>query len=258
MSAAGTQGTGRRVVICGASNVTLSLPTIVHHVRAGFTGPVQMDIADGHGRSYGDWTNVLFRKVPGHREGEVSDLHTFEHRHALLTDIGNDLVYGVSVQQIAGWVSEVAQRLADQSFELTITGLPLASVQSLSKARFGFFRTLFFPTSPLKFDGLQTKVEELNHLVRQIAANVGAAVVEPKGDWYGLDPIHIRRKARPAAWTEVFEQWKTWNPTDIPSFSLLRKLTLWRSKPQKQQVFGKLRSHQRLVNLDSETAIRFF
>ncbi|MFK7820710.1 MAG: hypothetical protein AB8G99_18475 [Planctomycetaceae bacterium] len=252
------QTNSRRVVVLGASNVTLGLPTIVHHVRSGFTGPLQMDIADGHGRSYGDWTSVLFRRVPGHHEGAVPDFESHHQKHALLTDIGNDLVYGTDAGQIAAWVSDVAHRFADVGAELTMTGLPLASVHSLSKNRFRFFRTLFFPSSPLRYDGLISKVEELDARIKEIAIDVGAAKVDPEAEWYGLDPIHIRRSDRSAAWTHVLKSWHSWEPRETRDLSLLTKIRLWRSKPQQRQLLGKLRCHQQVVRLDHETTIRFF
>ena len=65
------------------------LPTIVHLIRSGFCGPLNIEIADGHGRSYGKWTSVLFRSVPGHSISSVPPtLSANEIGNAVLADIG--------------------------------------------------------------------------------------------------------------------------------------------------------------------------
>lgn len=253
----------RRVIVMGASNVTLGLPTIVECARSGITGPLKLEIADGHGRSYGKWTSIPFRSVPGHSICSVPpELDPSTPTYAVLSDIGNDLVYGITPEQTSQWVREVAERLATAGVEIVMTGLPLASVHRLSRARFNFFRTIFFPGSPLQFQGLVEKVEELNAAVRAIAADVDARVVELDGSWYGLDPIHFRRSRRKFAWSRIFSEWTDWQecPSGSPGFSisLIRKIQLWRSKPQEYRSFGKSREHERTIFLDQETEIRFF
>ena len=95
----------------------------------------------------------------------------------------NDLVYGVSIEQITQWVRVVAERLANCGIEIVMTELPLGSVRNLSRARFNFFRTVLFPGSPLRFDGLIDKAESLNAAVHDIAKSVNASVVELDGSW---------------------------------------------------------------------------
>src|SRR4051794_31255557 len=65
---AGDGGTGSgavtRVVLLGASNVTIGFGVLTRLVRAGFRGPIDLRAALGHGRSYGAWSSLLVRSLP--------------------------------------------------------------------------------------------------------------------------------------------------------------------------------------------------
>src|SRR5439155_11570702 len=96
-----------RVVLLGASNLTLGFPMLVSELRAWLGSPVEILCAHGHGRSYGLASRVLFRELPGIVEcGLWRALASAPARPtlALLTDVGNDIMYGRDVEEIAGWV----------------------------------------------------------------------------------------------------------------------------------------------------------
>ena len=87
-------------MLLGASNLRLVLPVLIDDLRRAAGGPVEVLAACGHGRSYGRRSRLLFiRHLPGiTRCGLWAAL---ERRPplptiALLTDVGNDLVSGVS------------------------------------------------------------------------------------------------------------------------------------------------------------------
>lgn len=49
---------------------------------------------------------------------------------------------------------------------------------------------------------------------KKIAASHNAPIFEAKSDWYGSDPIHIRRKKCREIWSEVLGTWSE-TPTDF-------------------------------------------
>ena len=219
------------LVIIGASNVTLSLPVIWAGLSKSPSPPQRLLVAAGHGRSFALPNTVMGRMLPsilecglwdalenlaerrkpsgpgalmgdgpdGLRRSANSDESTTQ---ALITDVGNDILYGASVDQIADWVRECVARLQGLGVQPRLTHLPLDSLQSLSRRRFLFFRKLLFPSSTLSYEGAMSAAAELDAAIVELSDASGLERTEPQPHWYGLDPIHIRRRARPEAWQQ--------------------------------------------------------
>ncbi len=191
-----------RVVLLGASNLAIGLPLIVRQLCAGLPRPLEIFTACGHGRSFCTWSRVLFRALPGiDRCGLWSDLdqaaEACESRTlALVTDVGNDLIYGSSPHVIARRVETCLAALARYQAELVVTRLPLASVERLSAVRYHATKAVFFPRSGGSWTEMRQKARELDESLGQIAARFSAQLIEQPLDWYGFDPLHIRRSRR--------------------------------------------------------------
>src|SRR5215212_11255282 len=136
----------RRVILLGASNLTRSFPTVVATVRQTWSEPVEIMAAMGHGRSYGQDSSVLGRKFSGIFPCALwRDLQTRPSlpTAALVTDIGNDMLYGVSSDQLLDWVERCLDRLDEVGAATIVTQLPTESLERLGKVRFQLFRRLF-------------------------------------------------------------------------------------------------------------------
>lgn len=200
-----------RAVLLGASNLKISLPLILDRLRRRAGGPVEVFAACGHGRSYGAWSRFLFvRRLPGITgcglwrglEGRPP-LPTV----ALLTDIGNDLAYGATVPEIAGWVEDCLDRLGRHDARTVLTLLPLARLERLTPGQVRLAASVLFPGREAPWPGLLERARDLDARLRRLAVERGVGVIEPEGDWYGLDPIHIRRGRRRDAWERVLTGW---------------------------------------------------
>ena len=191
------------IVIIGASNVTLSLPVIWSTLRRSLTEPFRLIVAAGHGRSFGLPNTVLSRTLPSILEcgmwETLDKLKETSSIHAVVTDVGNDLLYGADAAQTMSWVTETIDRLADQARHVLITGLPIDSLESLSERRFNFFRQALFPNSTLAFETALVEGVELHGQLLKFGDGRFANTT-PEARWYGLDPIHIRRRCRREAW----------------------------------------------------------
>lgn len=200
-----------QVILIGASNVAIGFSTATGLLRAGLSAPLDLRMAIGHGRSYGRWSRFAGRSLPG-----IVDCGLWRaiestpalRRHALLTDVGNDLMYGRLPEEIAGWVRECLQRLSNREAVCTITRLPVARVERLSPWRYHSTRLLFFPGHrPIGWPEMLQRARDLDDHVAKLANEFGASVITPPDEWYGVDPIHIRRGLRPRAWREIFGTW---------------------------------------------------
>ena len=192
-----------RFVLLGASNARRGFPAFVDIARSMATGDLEVLAAIGHGRSYGKWSSVPGRGLPS-----IKDCQLWEALReappapttALVTDIGNDLLYGSAPRVLVDWVRCCVERLCDVGATTNITELPVGNLEQLGPRRFAFFRTLFVPTCRLSIEEIADRAHEVNEGLRDIAASCGARLHLSPREWYGLDPIHIQRQKICLAW----------------------------------------------------------
>ncbi len=190
-----------RLVLLGASNLTKELGLVVATARRASPGPVHIFSALGHGRSYGISSRFFSRELTGILQcglwPALADSPPLP-LSALVTDIGNDILYGVAVPQIVRWVEECVARLLAAGARVAITGLPVDNLRTISRARFLFFRRLMVPQCRLDLPEVSSRAHALNDAVADMAARRGLALVLPQRAWYGLDPIHVSPPRGPA------------------------------------------------------------
>lgn len=196
----------RRLVAVGASNLTRGLPALVAAVRAEAGPHGEILAALGLGRSYGMRSRVLARTLPPILEcGLWFSLaaRTRAPTRALVTDVGNDILYGAPPARILDWVAEVVDRLRRTTEDVVVTGLPLGPLRRLSTARFLAFRTLFYPPARIGRREAIRAAEDVEDGLARLAARSGARFVPLRDEWYGFDPVHIRPARWGAAWSEI-------------------------------------------------------
>lgn len=252
------------VVLLGASNLVRGLASAVATAhRAVGGGRLDVFVAYGHGRSYGQQSRLLGRTLPGILDcgiWEALGRDAATPLRALLTDVGNDVGYGVDAATLAGWVDACASRLASAAGDvrLVVTPPPRVNIERLRDVEIAVAKRFFFPTSPVSTVDVRRQVAELDRRLREVAARRGAALVEPRADWYGLDPIHVRRSRYPRAWAAMLAPW-----TDVPVIaepaSVARQLRLWWQFPERWWLFGvPLGSRQPAVVLADGVRVFFY
>jgi len=200
-----------RVVLLGASNLRWRFPLVIDTARTLLGQPLDVLAAHGLGRSYGLSQSFLFRRLPGITKSGLWDSlrkKPAAPSFALLTDIGNDIVYGSPTPAILAWIEQCLDRLLDVEARTVITLLPLKSLETLTPRRFAIARSIIFPARRLTLAGALTRARELDEQLRNLAAGRGIATVEPDPDWYGLDAIHIRKQRAGPAWLEILRAWQ--------------------------------------------------
>jgi len=200
----------RAIVVLGASNVSRGLAWLAATVRARAGLPTDLFVAAGHGRAYGVSSRVGLRRLPSILASglwRALDRERAAQPLAVITDVGNELLYGLGVAAVAGGVRAAARRLADRGTTLAITGLPLASIAGVGAVRYRLLRTLYVPGCPLSLAELHDASQWLDDELRVIAADTGATFLGQPADWYGLDAIHVRRSRLADLWASVGDVW---------------------------------------------------
>ena len=225
----------KRVIALGASNLTRGLPTVVSTARSAWGPDVQVIAALGHGRSYGASSTFLARRLPGILDSGLwralesgSNVPT----RALVTDVGNDILYGFAPEQVLDWVDESLTRLRKWTDDVVLTDLPMDSVRRLSRAQFNVMRALFAPSCRLTLAESVARAERVNDGLAKLAASHSARFLRLQPSWYGFDPIHIKPSLWQSAWQEIL------GATSEIRSSRVEALRLYLTRPEQQWLFG--------------------
>ncbi len=252
----------QRVILLGASNLTLSFPLLFESLRSRLERPLEIVAAHGHGRSYGMQSRILTRALPGMHDCQLWD--DLAQRPApdagtlaLITDVGNDILYGADVDEIVDWVERCLIKLNEQQAKTVLTLLPLASAERLSAWRYKLTRTCFFPSSRMSWSDTLGRAKRLNDSLQQLGEKYSATLFEPRKEWYGIDPIHVRRRHRPVAWQQILASWfADEQPLPMQSSSIPSALRLWRLRSATRHIFGQSSSAiQPSLQLDDDTSV---
>ncbi len=193
----------RRVVLLGASNLTNGFAAAVRRLRQMFQEPLEILAAYGHGRSYGTRSLVFGRMLPG-IEGcglwaELASRRPLP-TSALVTDIGNDILYQAPVDSITEWVASALDRLARYDAQIAITELPVVNLPRLRSWQYTLLRSVLFPKCELSFGEVRSRAEALNERLHALARQRRLTIVSQRAEWYGLDPIHVLKRHEREAW----------------------------------------------------------
>ena len=243
----------RRVILLGASNLTMGFPRIRHALETAWPEPLELLAALGHGRSFGMWSRILHRELPGIvqcslwealQSGDSEPTETL----ALVTDVGNDLLYGASVEQIVEWVGTCLERLREHKAAVVLTRLPMGSVQKLSAWRYYATKALFFPTSRVSWEAIQQRAAELDERLEELGREYSCRLIEQPGEWYSLDPIHFRLTRRAEAWRTILSGWPSFpNEVALSGPPLRLRLEYAPMQPAERRVWGRPRQRRQPV-----------
>ncbi len=193
-----------RLVALGASNLARGMLALLDAARTSAGGPVEAHAALGRGRSYGMRSSLLGRGLAGITNcGLWPALSAAPPAPttAVLMDVGNDLLYGVDVPGILGWIECALQRLAGtRTIERSVVlGLPMAAIRTLPNWRYLLVRSILVPQCRLPLAVMLDRAERVHHGLAALAQHHGATFHELQEQWYGFDPVHIRHRHWPAA-----------------------------------------------------------
>lgn len=227
-----------RIVALGASNLTRGFHDVVSTARSEWGRDVEIVAALGHGRSYGADSTFLARTIPGILDsGLWNGLAALEAvpTRAIVSDVGNDILYGFSPPTILGWVEEAVDRLQSLGAEIVLTGLPNVGVDHISRAKFLAFRSILFPRCRLSFADVSAAAAAIDDGLLRIAAARRLRFVPLRPEWYGVDPIHIRPAHWRGAWQEILCG-RAVGAVDRPPWG--EGVRLYFMRPERQRVFG--------------------
>ena len=83
----------------------------------------------------------------------------------------------------------------------------MPSLRTLKPARFLIARSLLFPGHRMTLETVLDHAVAVDAHLERIAAAHGATLIDQQRAWYGIDPVHIRRRWMRSAWSTVLDGW---------------------------------------------------
>ena len=253
----------RRVILLGASNLTRGFSTVIETARLLLGSPLHIFAAHGHGRSYGMRSRFLMRQLPGILEcglwPALRRRPPAAQTYALITDPGNDIVYGRDPETLIEWIDECITRLNGRHAKTIITQVPIARVRRLPEWRYSLLRAILYPSCRLPFAAALDRAERLSHLLGELAMRRHIPLIDMNPAWYGFDAIHIQRKQLSLAWSSILSHWIDAGRAACAAPSLRRCLIFRRATPETYRLFGReLHTSQPAVRLPNGTIMHLY
>jgi hypothetical protein len=143
------------------------------------------------------------------------------------------------VPLILHWVERAVTRLAAHTSRIRIAGLPMAAIGSLGRRRFTVLRTLLVPGCRLSLAEVHARAEAVEAGLAQLAARAGATFCPLQPQWFGCDPMHVRRRHHRAAFAHLLDFAATPPPTHSARLDgPLARARFFTARPAQSTWFG--------------------
>ena len=179
--------------LLGSSNLTIALPQALNHLLSRVKGTAMtVFVAHGPGRSYGVDTGsfgIKFRALsrcqllPAIEEAAKDN--PAAHTWALLTDIGNDIMHGVSVKHLMVRVRRTVERLRHLGATVGVTSLPVEGLAEIAPWKFRVARRLVYPLSRVPRDEVLSQVNAIQNELRDMESRSEIQLLPARREWYG-------------------------------------------------------------------------
>jgi len=220
----------RRVIVVGASNVALGIDALIPCCHDYWGSPLDFFLVGGHGRALRHGSHVLGRVLPPVLQCQIWEelpRQPAKPTAVLVTDIGNDLLYGASSEEVLEASKQLVARLTPLADRLVVTGLPLESVSRISPTWYYRFRRWAFPSSSLEYKQAIEGAQSIHRGLARFPAQFNCYLMMPMPSWYGLDPVHVKRRYYLDAWSRFLAPWNDFRTRESKT-SRRQRTSRWR------------------------------
>ncbi|MFQ5481395.1 MAG: hypothetical protein ACE5ER_01450 [Nitrospinaceae bacterium] len=214
-------------LLLGASNLARSWRALAGCLRANLSpDSVEFLAACGPGRGYvapGGLLNITYPPIQTCGIFDAAQkASVWGHRVvALLTDIGNDLLYDVRGEELVRGVDSVIGRLRQLNARVLITPVHPALEQKLTPRRFIFLRTWLYPKSRTPYAQVIDGLRQVNRFLVARQETGEVSLIRGMEAYQGWDQVHYGFFRARGAWTLAAE-----NMLQALATSLHRPVTL--------------------------------
>ena len=195
-------------VLLGASNLARGYSALTRHIPRNISASEFLN-ALGPGRGYCARGGLLnFTYSPIGECGVMKSAKVYAERGfrmaVLLTDIGNDIMYGVPESTLVESLDILIEKSLKMNAEVFMTSIHVDVSKDMGKTSFKLLKSIFYPNSPVTFDQADSAVKKLNHyLAEKSLQNERVHLVNGLGAFCGLDKIHYGLFKSHLAWSRI-------------------------------------------------------
>ena len=193
-------------VLLGASNLARGYSALTRHLSESIApDAVQFLTALGPGRGYcarGGLLNFSYSPIGECKMMQSESLKSSGRVVVLITDIGNDIMYGVSDVSLIGCLDALIENSLRWKAEIFVTSIHVDASKDLGKISFKLLKEIFYPKSSVTFEQVDVTIKKVNqYLQNKTAQNKSLHLLEGLGVYSGFDKIHYGLFKSHLAWS---------------------------------------------------------
>ena len=200
-------------LLLGASNLARGYTLLTRHLSKCLEkSEINFINALGPGRGFcsrGGMFNFSYPSIQDCRAIEIAEKKSEKTRQrvVLITDIGNDLMYGVSADTLIEGLDSLIDRMLKWDAEIFLTSIHVDLKKDVSPTTFFMLKSFFYPGSSITYEETELFIKKVNDYLKEKAEeNEKVHLITGMELFAGSDKIHYSLLKTHAAWSKVVDE----------------------------------------------------
>ena len=197
-------------LLMGASNLARGYSMLTHHLSECLKkNKTEFLNALGPGRGFcarGGVFNITYSPIQDCQVIESAQKKSKEALHTvvLITDIGNDLMYGVLVDTLIESLDGLIGRALQWDAEIFLTSIHVNLKKDVSPTMFFILKSFFYPGSSITYEEADLFIIKVNgYLQEKARQNKRVYLISGMTSFIGMDKIHYSFLKTHSAWEKI-------------------------------------------------------
>tara|TARA_B100000686_G_scaffold330017_1_gene391782 strand:- start:387 stop:1151 length:765 start_codon:yes stop_codon:yes gene_type:complete len=204
----GSKHSGSLFVLLGASNLARGYCALTQHISKNISG-AEFVSALGPGRGYctqGGFLNFSYSPIGECQIMEQAKVYNKRgfRMTVLLTDIGNDIMYGVPEQFLIECIDTLIEKSLQLDAEVFVTSIHVNVYKDMGEISFKLLKAVFYPNSLVTINQADSVVKKVNHYLKEKSSqNERIHLISGLGKFCGMDKIHYSLFKSHIVWSRI-------------------------------------------------------
>ena len=198
-------------LLMGASNLARGYSMLTRHILIYFgKNKIEFLNALGPGRGFcarGGMFNFTYPPIQDCRILEAAEKKSCDTRVVLITDIGNDLMYGVSADTLIKSLDGLIERALQWNAEIFLTSIHVNLKKDVNPITFFILKSFFYPGSSITYEETDLFIIKVNGYLEGKAEQIKRVhLISGMGSFAGADKIHYSLLKTHSAWEKITDE----------------------------------------------------